>query len=714
VVAPGAAAPLGPSPATIDGAPAVNFALLAPAATAVTLVLLDPATRAPAVEHALSKSPGTDVWCVALVGLPRVGVGYGYRVDGRPSPTSRFSPSTLLLDPYAPLVDGRRRFGVRDAAERHVPGVGATRFASTSDFASPPFDWRGDAPPPTPPGKHVVYEVGVRPFPAGGGWTGGAKDEERGTYAGLASRARWLADLGVTAVELLPVFEYDELEFRRAPNPRDHMTNVWGYSHVSFFAPMSRFGGVAAAGDVEARERAGAAVGFGAVAAAAAAELKDAVRALHAAGVAVILDVVYNHTAESDDATPYTLSWRGVDAGAYYQFSPDGALLNATGCGNAVAANEPAGMAMILASLRHWVADYHVDGFRFDLASALTRDARGAPIADPPLIRAIAADPVLSSKLLISEPWDCAGLYQVGSFPNYGVWGEWNGRFRDDVRRFVRGDPGLKPALATRLAGSADLYASRGVPPHANINFVTAHDGFSLADLVSYSAKRNDANGEGGRDGSNDNFSWNCGVEGETGEEGVRALRARVARNHVLTLLLAQGTPMLVSGDEALLSHAGNNNWYGHDGPLAWFDWGAAEGGAGGFVRFVAEAARLRRAHPALARPSFLTPADVTWHEADGDNPDSRFLAFTLHTPPDGGGGDAGGGDGDLYVALNAHPFSVPAPLPAPPPGFTRWARVVDTSLPPPRDVTPGGNAGVEGGEYVVTAHSSIVLMARR
>ena len=445
--------------------------------------------------------------------------------------------------------------------------------------------------------------------------------------------------------------------------------------------------------------------GFGTVAAATARELKDAVRALHAAGIAAILDVVYNHTCESDDATAYTVSWRGIDAGLYYQQSAEGALLNSSGCGNAVAANTPAVMELILASLRHWVTEYHVDGFRFDLASALTRDARGEPLPTPPLIQAIARDPLLSTKLLIAEPWDCAGLYQVGSFPHYGFWGEWNGKFRDDVRRFVRGEPGMKPALATRIAGSADLYTGR--PPASNINFVIAHDGFSLGDLVAYTEKRNAANGEDGRDGCNDNFSWNCGAEGPTDDPAVTSLRFRVARTHMLTLFVSVGTPMFVSGDEYLQSHEGNNNWYGHDGPMTWYNWAAAEAGAAGFVRFFSELAALRSSHPALGRTTFLTDADVTWHEHDWSNPDSRFLAFTLHAPS---GLEA---EGDLYIALNAHGFSVDAALPPPPQGASKWCRVVDTNLPPPRDFTRGGNAGVQGGVYSVAPHSGIVLVSK-
>lgn len=528
---------------------------------------------------------------------------------------------------------------------------------------------------------------------------------------------------------------------RRRPNPRDHMTNVWGYSHISFFAPMSRFGGVEVAKEVEkgavsssgsgggaaglvgalfssskSKDSSGPANTFGAVASATSLELKRAVKELHSHGISVVLDVVYNHTAEGDDEDPYVLSWRGIDGAAYYQLGGAGAphegeLLNYSGCGNTVAANSTPARELILVSLRHWCLEYHVDGFRFDLASALTRARDSTPLPAPPLIEAVARDDLLSTKILISEPWDCGGLYQVGSFPNWGVWGEWNGRFRDTVRRFLRGDPGLKGDFAARLSGSGDLYGAPGHnyrDPHRNVNFVIAHDGFSLGDLVSYSHKRNDANGEGGRDGSDDNFSWNCGHEGPTDDGGVLSLRARQARSLMAALFVSQGTPMIVSGDEYLMSHLGNNNWYGHDSAaLAHFDWGLAERGADGFRRFVAGLAELRRTHPALGRTRFLKGEDVTWHEDRWDDPESRFLAFTLR--------DGAEGFGDLYAAFNAHGFSVAAALPPVPAGYVRWRRWVDTNLPSPRDWTPGGNeSGINGGSYEVAPHSAIVLIASK
>lgn len=439
-------------------------------------------------------------------------------------------------------------------------------------------------------------------------------------------------------------------------------------------------------------------------------------------------------------------------------------LSNYSGCGHTVSGNNPVTQRMIVDSLVHWVEEYRVDGFRFDLASALCRDAHGRPLPAPPLIRDIARHPVLSKVHLIAEPWDI-GMYQVGSFPNWDTWAEWNGRYRDDVRRFVKGEAGAKAAFATRMAGSGDLYATHNRKWWHGVNFVTAHDGFSLYDLVSYNAKCNGDNGEGNCDGSNDNLSWNCGHEGGSALVGcdrggdvpaaVAALRARQARNFWCALALAQGVPMVVMGDELLQTHWGNNNWYGHDTRLAHMHWSGPEGEGGGWggadkeqkgsstaagaaddaddlaspalpptapdapraelLRFASELLRWRQgpAKPLFAgRANFLGEGDITWHEGDWSNAESRFLAWTLHDPTGGqGSGGGSGGCGDVYVAFNAHPFLVDAPLPGP---VGRWARLVDTALPSPRDFTPGGNrGGVTTASYGVQAHSCVVLVSK-
>lgn len=619
-----------------------------------------------------------------LQGLPTKEVLYGYKVsgDGGWETGHRWFPNTVLLDPYAPLVWGRQYFGQRDEREKFVPKVGS-QFWGTFDFSGEVFDWGKDYERPNLALKDLaIYEMSVRCFTADE--SSGLPPERRGSFLGVADKVDHLKSLGINAVELLPVFEYDELEFQRRQNPRDHMVNVWGYSHMSFFAPMSRF----------------AAAGGGPVAAAR--EFKEMVKTLHDNGIEVLLDVVYNHTVEGDDVDPYVLSFRGIDNTIYYMTDTSRyeQLLNYSGCGNTVNANHPVTAQLIIDSLVHWVTEYHVDGFRFDLASCLCRDAKGNPLPAPPLIRAISKHPILSKVKLIAEPWDL-GMYQVGSFPNWDIWAEWNGKYRDDVRRFIKGDPGMKGAFATRLAGSADLYNSNQRKPFHSINFVTAHDGFSLLDLVSYNVKHNDANGEGNRDGSNDNFSWNCGAEGESGDPGVNALRQRQMRNFLLALLVSQGTAMIVMGDEMAKTHWGNNNWYGHDTKLSHLQWDLSDPAKMALLRFTSELLLFRRTHPSLRRAEFLQPGDVIWHERDWSNPESRFLAFTLPAPT---------GE-DLYAAFNAHHFQVNIPLP-PAPSGRKWCRLVDTNLAPPKDFTPGGNNGVEA-TYGVAPYSSILLIAK-
>ncbi|KAK8642754.1 hypothetical protein V6N13_012087 [Hibiscus sabdariffa] len=440
-------------------------------------------------------------------------------------------------------------------------------------------------------------------------------------------------------------------------------------------------------------------------------EFKEMVKALHGAGIEVILDVVYNHTNEADDKHPYTTSFRGIDNKVYYMvdLNNKGQLLNFSGCGNSTFlldffralseesiplfffqmhnrntfnCNHPVVMELILDSLRHWVVEYHVDGFRFDLASVLCRGTDGSPLDAPPLIRAIAKDATLARCKIIAEPWDCGGLYLVGSFPNWDRWAEWNGRYRDDLRRYIKGDAGMKGAFATRVSGSADLYFKNKRKPYHSVNFVIAHDGFTLRDLVSYNFKHNEANGEGGNDGSNDNFSWNCGFEGETDNAGIIALRFRQMKNFHLALMISQGIPMMLMGDEYGHTRYGNNNSYGHDTALNSFQWQQLAARKSDQFRFFSE-------------------SDVTWHEDNWDNPDSKFLAFTLH--------DKNGGD--IYLAFNAHEFFVKVSIPAAP-QTRRWFRVVDTNLASPDDFVGEGVPGV-GSTYNVAPYSSILLEAK-
>ncbi|KAG9137782.1 hypothetical protein Leryth_024054 [Lithospermum erythrorhizon] len=397
-------------------------------------------------------------------------------------------------------------------------------------------------------------------------------------------------------------------------------------------------------------------------------EFKEMVKALHGAGIEVILDVVYNHTNESDDQYPYTTSFRGIDNKVYYMvdMNNNGELLNYSGCGNTLNCNHPVVMELILDSLRHWVTEYHVDGFRFDLASVLCRGTDGSPLNVPPLVRAIAKDSILSRCKIIAEPWDCGGLYLVGSFPNWDRWAEWNGKYRDDIRKFIKGDCGMKGALATRVSGSADLYKVNKRKPCHSVNFVIAHDGFTLYDLVSYNNKHNDANGEGGNDGSNDNFSWNCGVEGETTDTNVNGLRSRQMKNLHLALMISQGTPMMVMGDEYAHTRYGNNNSYGHDNSINNFQWRQLDAKRGNHFRFFSEIIKFRKARHTFKQEYFIGKSDVTWHEDNWGNDESKFLAFTLHEK----------NGGDIYIAFNAHDFHVKVPIPSPPTGRS-WFRVI-------------------------------------
>ncbi|KAL5779792.1 hypothetical protein ACOSQ2_010529 [Xanthoceras sorbifolium] len=662
----------------------INFAILSQHATAVTLCLslpkrenldgLDGGMIELSLHPHINKTG--DIWHICVKDLPRSNVLYGYRVDGPRGwdQGHRFDSSIVLIDPYAKLIEGRRYFG--DVSYKF------TKFLGTYDFDSLPFDWGNNYKLPNIPEKDLVlYEMNVRAFTSDE--SSGLDPDIRGSYLGVIEKIPHLLELGINAVELLPVFEFDELEFQRRPNPRDHMVNTWGYSTINFFAPMSRYAS-GGGGPLKASH-----------------EFKEMVKALHEAGIEVILDVVYNHTNEADDDNPYTTSFRGIDNKVYYMVGSNGQLLNFSGCGNTLNCNHPVVMELILDSLRHWVVEYHVDGFRFDLASVLCRRADGSPLDAPPVIRAIAKDAILSRCKIIAEPWDCGSLYLVGRFPNWDRWAEWNGKYRDDIRRFIKGDPGMKGSLATRVAGSADLYRVNNRKPYHSINFVIAHDGFTLYDLVTYNYKHNEANGEHGNDGSNDNFSWNCGFEGETDDVNVKALRSRQMKNFHLALMISQGTPMMLMGDEYGHTRYGNNNSYGHDSAINNFQWVQLEKRKNSHFRFFAEAIKFRRSHRVFARENFLNKNDVTWHEDSWDNYESKFLAFTLH--------DNNGAD--IYLAFNAHDIFVKVSLPPPPPK-RRWFRVVDTNLKSPDDFVPEGAPGIRS-TYNIAAHSSILLEAK-
>jgi glycogen operon protein len=587
----------------------VNFALWSEHATAVELCLFD-AGDPRRETHRIPVQARTDqVWHV-FVPLARPGTLYGYRVHGPYAPAAghRFNPAKLLLDPYARAIAGRLEwsdalFGYRpgDAPEDlHPDERDSAPAMPRSVVVDPAFDWQDDRLLRTPWHRTVIYECHVK------GLTARHPDvppELRGTYAGLASppALEHLGHLGITAVELLPVHH----SVREKALADRGLTNYWGYNSIGFFAPDARY---SASGVLGGQVR----------------EFKTMVRALHQAGIEVILDVVYNHTAEGNHLGP-TLCFRGIDNASYYRLVAEDRrhYMDYTGCGNTLNMTHPRTLQLLMDSLRYWVLEMHVDGFRFDLAAALARELHDVDRLSA-FFDVIHQDPVISQVKLIAEPWDLgAGGYQVGNFPV--GWAEWNGKFRDTVRRFWKGDWGQVAELGYRLTGSSDLYEAGGRRPHASVNFVTCHDGFTLADLVSYNAKHNAANGEDNRDGTDDNLSWNCGVEGPAADPAIRALRERQMRNFLVTLGLAQGVPMLAMGDEVGRTQAGNNNAYCQDNALSWFPWPVPRAAARQ-LEFTRRLLRLRQAHPVFHRRTFFqgrrihgsAVKDLSWFRPDG------------------------------------------------------------------------------------------------
>jgi glycogen operon protein len=673
----------------------VNFALLSRHGTRVTLVLLPLDDDTPLAEITLHprKHRTGDHWHVLIGGLPQT-FRYGWRVDGPRGPGNFFNPDQILLDPAATALADGAIWGIPS----DLPGRRRHRSSKRSLFYRKPFNWQEDAPPLTPLEDSIIYELHVRGFTCHA--SSGVKSP--GTFAGLVEKIPYLQWLGVTAVELLPIHEFDECDCPFTnPLTGEPLRNFWGYNSIAFGAPKASF---AASGHDHNQTY----------------EFREMVRAFHDAGMEVILDVVFNHTGEGNEQGR-TYSFRGIDNKLYYLLSPDGKYLNFSGCGNTLNCNHPIVRTLLLTCLRYWVADMHVDGLRFDLASVFGRDSQGNVLVEPPVVEMIAEDGVLADTKLIAEPWDAVGLYQVGRFPYGRRWSEWNGRYRDDVRRFWRGDPGFASELATRLCGSADLYEDSGRQPRHSINFVTCHDGFTLADLVSYNHKHNEANGENNRDGLEENYSWNCGIEGPTENPEIQGLRRRQAKNLMATLLLSQGVPMLLAGDEFLRSQGGNNNAWCQDNATSWVDWTLAQKNAD-FLRFVREMIQLRKRHPALRRHRFfrgggphndLSP-DVIWHGVDPGMPDfsawSRSLAFAIDgravEPP-------GINDCDFYVAFNAWREALPFRIPGSPSGRP-WRRIIDTALASPLDILAFEEAPrvPVGTVYPVAPFSMIVLIS--
>ncbi len=741
--------PLGAS-RVADG---VNFAVLSRHATAVTLAVFPASGGRPLAEIALDpwKNRTGDHWHVRVDGLPDV-FCYGWRVDGPKGKKHRFDPTRVLIDPASTILSqgevwagtcetDPERTGRRSLVHRHRR-----------------YDWGDDAPPLTPHEDTVVYELHVRGFtrhPSGG-------VAHPGTYRGLIEKLPYLKWLGVTAIELLPVHEFDECDCPFTdPETGEKLVNFWGYNSIAFAAPKGAY--AAAAKDHDQGT-----------------EFRDLVKACHEAGIEVYLDVVFNHTGEGDDRGR-TYNLRGLDNALYYMLDEDGNYLNYSGCGNTLNCNHPLVRDLILTCLRYWVGDMHVDGFRFDLASILGRDPNGHVLVEPPVVEMIAEDGVLADTKLIAEPWDAGGLYQVGGFPFGRRWSEWNGKYRDDVRRFWRGDAGFAGAVASRVCGSSDLYQWNGRLPRHSVNFVTCHDGFTLWDLVSYDRKHNEANGEGNRDGSDANYSWNGGVEGETGDPGVLQFRVRRAKGLMATLMLSQGVPMIVAGDEFLRTQKGNNNAWCQDNEVSWVDWTLQEKNKG-FLRFVRELIWLRRRHPVFRRRRFFvgelgpvagtaggvafppsgpvrpgeagvptdqtgrqslfpngvstpppaptttrTPppavglpplADIHWHGVEPYKPDfgptARCLAFSLDGRFTGRDGDPDyHPDNDFYAALNVTPGPLTFTVPPSPTG-RRWRRLIDTAAEPPNDILAENQGPVVAPRSALTVppFGMVVLMS--
>ena len=621
-------------------------------------------------------------WHVLVAGLPE-GTYYAWRADGPPDTQCsgcRFDPEKALLDPWATTISTR----AWDRAKACAAGdniLTAMRALVRRDD----YDWGEDERLHIPLRDAIIYELHV------GGFTRHPSSGVRhpGTFSGVVEKIPYLQSLGVTHVELMPVMAFDAQDVPPQTKALG-LENYWGYSTHSFFAPHPGY----AVNSARARD-----------------EFRNMVKALHKAGIGVILDVVFNHTAEGGAAGP-TISFRGLANEIFYHLDTmdKRRYRDYTGCGNTINANHPLVTRYLLDCLLYWVRNMHVDGFRFDLASALGRGEDGAPQYHAPMLWSTELTPTLAQTHLIAEAWDATGLYQVGDFPGFR-WAEWNGRYRDLVRSFVRGDKGLIGELATRIAGNSDLYQHRGRLPSNSVNFITCHDGFTLHDLVSYDRKHNDANGEDNEDGHDDNRSWNCGVEGETEDAAVNALRQRQARNFVAILMLSQGVPMLLSGDEVLHSKRGNNNTYCQNNELSWLDWGRVTGDSG-MLAFTRGIIALRRRHPSLRRRRFLSGEagedqalpDVQWHGPELDAPlwddlEAQALAFTLagveaHESP-------------LHVMLNMSSAEIGFALPML--DGRRWHLAIDTAQ-QPLPLEPQDQPAVEQGRYPVAEHSVVVL----
>jgi isoamylase/glycogen operon protein len=646
---PGLSDPLG---VTQDAKGGLNFALFSGEAESVTLCFFAAKEKFPFFEVPMQKTG--DRWHIHVDKIP-LPCEYAYRIKDH-----------YLLDPYA-----------KELGTPHLWDASREGYFPRGLVSKPAiFPWKGEKKPDIPLEQLIIYEMHVRGFTQ----DPSSKVSHPGTFLGVVEKIPYLKELGINAVELMPLCEFNECEYgREDPETKAPLYNFWGYSTINFFSPMNRY---AEKKTIE--------------------EFKTMVLELHKHGIEVILDMVYNHTGEGGSQVP-PLSFRGIDNKAYYMHNLEGYPIDFTGTGNNFNCNHPAVIPFILDSLRYWITEMHIDGFRFDLASIFTRSTEGMPLEDPPLLKAMAQDPIISKVKLIAESWDAGGLYQVGLFPKFGPWSEWNGKYRDAVRKFIKGSDGLAPGFATALCGSQDLYGSYEGPIHS-INFITAHDGFTLYDLISYQQKHNLRNGEENRDGMNDNESWNCGEEGPTKNRKVLQLRQQQARNFQMALFISLGIPMLLMGDEYLHTKDGNNNTYCQDNNLNWMLW---DHPSKNFFRFTHLLIKLRRCYPIFERRQFLTTEDIDWHGKTPFEPDwsihSRFVAYTLKDPTHA-----------FYIAFNANYEPAHVYLP-PSPHHKHWYRVIDTSLSPPEDFIehPEERHPLKA-SYILPPYSALLLISHQ
>lgn len=671
----------------------VNFAIFSDHASACSLVLFRRGQAEPFAEIPFAEEFRIGhVWAMMVFDIDIEDIEYGYRMYGpfEPHKGHRFDPSKILLDPYAKMIAGQDVWGIKpDTSQLYLHRA---RIMNDS------FDWEDDRQLGIPYQDLIIYEMHIRDLTA----HPSAQVQFPGTFASITEKIPYLLELGVNAIELMPIFEFNEFEYDRInPYTNEQIFNYWGYSSVGFFAPKA---GYAAMGPLSMQTD----------------ELKALVKTLHLNNIEVILDVVYNHTAEGNE-NGETISFKGIDNRVYYMLTPDGRYYNFSGTGNTLNCNHPVVREMVIDCLRYWVSEYHIDGFRFDLASILGRDQNGVPLLNPPLLEALAHDPILAQTKLIAEAWDAGGLYQVGSFPAYGRFAEWNGKYRDCVRKFLKGDAGQLNELAQRIMGSPDLYndAEDFRPPAASINFITCHDGFSLYDLFSYNNKHNIANGENNQDGANDNYSWNCGAEGETTDPKINRLRYRMMKNAVAILMVSHGIPMLFNGDEIARTKSGNNNTYCHDNELNWIDWSYLEKNQQIF-RFFKQMIEFRKAHPVLRGVTHFQNKDyvgsgypdISWHGVNAWNPDwsvqSRSIAFMLCGKHASQGREK---DNYVYVAMNMYWQDLRFELPALPAGY-KWFRFANTAAESPHDISEiGAELEMPSQRYMMVSARSVVIL---